>query len=207
MSFRIHLLGRAEPKTRWYWVILVAVEALPVGNKPPTAVSVRISTGKRHDFGAAAPLSTKTSSQRRRAGGSAFMPKLVELVGSAWTLCRTAIPIHRLICCSALRTLTSLFLSDFTSASMTRRGCRASSWSRLAERCLGSLVISSPSVPPTFSLVDLNDSLLFSAVYRIFFQKVDIRPPAWVDHAQILLSGERGHCPQGQPCSSSVAKP
>ena len=53
------------------------------GSKPPAAVSVRVSKGERYRFGAAAPLSAKTSSQRGRAGGSAFMPKLVELVGSA----------------------------------------------------------------------------------------------------------------------------
>ena len=47
------------------------------------AVVVRISQGKRHDFGAAAPFLAKTSSLQGRAGGSAFTPKLVEVVGPA----------------------------------------------------------------------------------------------------------------------------
>ena len=47
-------------------MILVAVEALPAGRKSPEAVSVRISTGEKHGFGAEAPLSTKTPSLRER---------------------------------------------------------------------------------------------------------------------------------------------
>ena len=65
---------------------IVAVEVLLVGSKPPAAVGVRISKGERHDFGTTAQLSTKTSSLQGRAGGSAFTPKLVELVGPAGTL-------------------------------------------------------------------------------------------------------------------------
>ena len=67
-------------------MILVTVEALLAESKPPAAVSVRISTSERHGFGAAAPSSTKMSCLRGRAGGLAFMPKLVELVGPAWIL-------------------------------------------------------------------------------------------------------------------------
>ena len=67
-------------------MVLIAVEAVLAGSKPPVAVSVRISTGGRHDFGAAALLSTKTSYLRGRAGGSAVMLKLVELVGPVSTL-------------------------------------------------------------------------------------------------------------------------
>ena len=58
-------------------MVLVAVEAVPAGSKPPVAVSVNISTGERHDFGAALPLSTRASSLEGRAGGSAIMSKLV----------------------------------------------------------------------------------------------------------------------------------
>ena len=47
--------------------------------------------------------------------------------------------------------------------------------------------------------------LLVSAVYRSFLQKVDIRRPEWVGQARILLAEGRVNCPQGQPCSSSVA--
>ena len=64
---------------------LIAVEAEPAESKPPAAVSVRIFRGERHGFGAAAPSSTKTSSLQGRAGGLAFMSKLVELVGPGST--------------------------------------------------------------------------------------------------------------------------
>ena len=40
-------------------MVLVAVEAMPAGGKLPAAVDVRISKGERHNFGAAAPLSTR----------------------------------------------------------------------------------------------------------------------------------------------------
>ena len=33
-------------------MVIVAVEIFPVGSKPPMAVSVRISTGEEHGFGA-----------------------------------------------------------------------------------------------------------------------------------------------------------
>ena len=36
-------------------MILVAVETVPAGSKPPAAVSMRIYTGERHGFGTAAP--------------------------------------------------------------------------------------------------------------------------------------------------------
>ena len=61
-------------------MVFVAVDVSPVGSKPPAADVVRISKGERHGLGAAAPLSTGTSSLQGRAGGSAFMPKLVEVV-------------------------------------------------------------------------------------------------------------------------------
>ena len=57
-----------------------ALEASPVGTKPPAAVDGRISMVGRHDSNAAAPLSTTLSSLQGRAGGPAFTPKLVELV-------------------------------------------------------------------------------------------------------------------------------
>ena len=67
-------------------MVLVAVEVVPAWSKPPAAVGVRISKGEIRDFGAAAPFSTKTSSLQGIAGGSAFTPKLVELLGPDWTL-------------------------------------------------------------------------------------------------------------------------
>ena len=62
-------------------MVLVAVEVLPVGSKPLAAVVASISKGEGHDFGAAAPFSTKTSSLQGRARGSAFTPKVVKLFG------------------------------------------------------------------------------------------------------------------------------
>ena len=62
-------------------MVLVAVEAVPERSKLSAAVGVRISTGETHNFGAVAPLSTRASSLKGRAGGSAFVPKMIELVG------------------------------------------------------------------------------------------------------------------------------
>ena len=67
-------------------MVLVAVEVLPAGSKPPVAVGERIFKGERHNLGVAAPFSTKMSSLQGRAQGSAFTPKLVKLVGPTWTL-------------------------------------------------------------------------------------------------------------------------
>ena len=68
-------------------VVLVVVEAVPAGSKPPAAVGVRISKGERRDFGAAAPLSTRASSlEQGRAGGPVeSSPKLVRHTGSGST--------------------------------------------------------------------------------------------------------------------------
>ena len=64
-------------------MVIVAVEVLPVRNKPPAIFGVRISKSEKHDFGVAAPFLTKTSSLRGRAGIPAFVSKLVELFGPA----------------------------------------------------------------------------------------------------------------------------
>ena len=68
-------------------MVLVAGESLPAGSKPPAAASVRIFTGERHGFGAAAPLSTTASFlQQGRAGCSVdSSPKLVRHIGSRST--------------------------------------------------------------------------------------------------------------------------
>ena len=65
-------------------MILVVVEVLPAGSKPPVAVGEHISKGERHDLGASAPLPTRASSlEQERAGGPVESPlKLVEHVGS-----------------------------------------------------------------------------------------------------------------------------
>ena len=51
-------------------VIIVAVEAVSAGSRPPAVVGLRIFKGERHDFGAAAPLPTRASSlEQGRVGG------------------------------------------------------------------------------------------------------------------------------------------
>ena len=67
-------------------MVLVVVKVSPVGSKPPAAVGERISKDERHDLGAAAPFSTKTSSLQGKAEGLAFTPKQVEVVGPPWAL-------------------------------------------------------------------------------------------------------------------------
>ena len=62
-------------------MVLIAVETVPVGSKPPAAVGVRISKGRIHDFGASAPLSTRASSLQGRAEGSAIMPNIINSSG------------------------------------------------------------------------------------------------------------------------------
>ena len=59
----------------------MAVEASPVGTKPPAAVDERISKDGRHDLGDVAPSSTKMSFLQERSGGSAITPKLIEVFG------------------------------------------------------------------------------------------------------------------------------
>ena len=50
-------------------MVFVALEVSVVGSKPPAAVVVRIFKGGRHDLGAAAPLSTRTSSLEQGSAG------------------------------------------------------------------------------------------------------------------------------------------
>ena len=61
-------------------VVYEAVEASPVGTKPPATVDEGIFKNGRHDSDAAAPHSTTLSSLQGRARGSAFTPKLVKLL-------------------------------------------------------------------------------------------------------------------------------
>ena len=64
-------------------MVLIAVEAVPAGNKPPAAVGVRISTGERQSFGSSASLSTMASSLQGRAEGSVeSSPKLIRHIES-----------------------------------------------------------------------------------------------------------------------------
>ena len=73
-------------------MVLITVEAVLAGMRPPAAVSVRIFTRERHDFSASASLSTRASSLQGRAGGSTIMQKLAKLVGPALTLFAEGLP-------------------------------------------------------------------------------------------------------------------
>ena len=120
-----------DQRVDWSKVVHIAVVVLPVGSKPPAAIVVRISKSERHDFGAASPYSTETASLHGRARGSAFTPKLVEVVfGPTWTL--FAEKLSSCIACTALAApsvRSRAFVSDDPSASMARRDCRTScSW-------------------------------------------------------------------------------
>ena len=177
-------------------MVLVAIEAVLAGSKPPAAVSVRISTGERHGFGAAAPLSARASflQQEIARGSVGSSPKLVRHIGSGSTWAEELSPIITQFAVASSVHLRIL-VSGFSSASMARRGCRASCL-KPAKRCLVSL-ISRP-------YARRNGSSFDSAVYRVVLQIVNICPPTRADHAHIQV-GERGHCPRVQPCSSFVA--
>ena len=89
-TYRIEVLEfissvRQNRRGSWWKVVLVAVEIMPAGSKLPAAVSERISKSGRHDIGAAAPFSTKTSFLQGRTGSSAFTLKLMEYIRSGST--------------------------------------------------------------------------------------------------------------------------
>ena len=108
-------------------LISLAVEASPVGTKPRAAVDERISKDGRHDSDAAAPLSTTIPSLQGRAGGSAFTPKLVELVFGLGSTRRAEKPFPRIACFAvaapSVRSRVFVFACPF--AFMARHGCRA----------------------------------------------------------------------------------
>ena len=164
-----------------------------MGSKPPAAVVVRISKDGRDDLGAASPLLTTTSSLQGRVGGLSIIPKLVELViGPGST--RQAEKLSPCIACTAVATpsvRSRIFVFAGPSASMARRGCRAScSGVSNADLYLSALEEAHPCSCPTL---------------RKLLSSFDIHPPAWVGQTQILLAGGRDHCPRGQPRSPSVA--
>ena len=65
-------------------MVLVALEVVPAGSKPPAVVGVRIFKDERHDFGAAAPLPTRASSLEQGRAGCPVesSPKMVRHIGS-----------------------------------------------------------------------------------------------------------------------------
>ena len=107
----------------------------PGGTKPPAAADERISLDGRHDLGDVALSSTKTSSLQGRSGGSAFTSKLVELVFGPCSTQRAEKLSPRIACTAvaapSVRSRVLVFACP--SASMARRGCRASC-SRRVER-------------------------------------------------------------------------
>ena len=123
-------------------MVLIAVDAVPVGSKPPAAVRVRISAGERYFFGTTSQLSTRASYlvQGRAGGPVESSPKLVKTHRIGIDLLgRRIIPTYYSLCCNVLHTPASLV--NATCAFMARSGYRAS-YSRLAERCLVSLIFS-----------------------------------------------------------------
>ena len=92
-------------------MVLIAVEAVPAGSKPPAAVSVRIFTGERHSFDAAAPLSTRESSLQQQDRVRGLVGGVITEAGETYRveidLGRRAISTHHSIYRSVLRTLVS----------------------------------------------------------------------------------------------------
>ena len=106
-----------------------------MGSKPQAAVVVRIFKDGRHDLGDASPFSTRTLSLQGRAGGSAIMPTLVELVFGPGPARRAEKLSPRIACTdvAAPSVRSRIFVFADPSASMVRRGCRALCF-RLAAR-------------------------------------------------------------------------
>ena len=113
--------------------VLVAVEAVLAGSKPPATVGVRISAGERHGCGASAPLSTRVSSLHRKSWRFRYHDEAGQTRRTAIDPRRRAISVHHSICCrGALGALASL-LVRFYVCLRGSRGCRAS-YSRPAKR-------------------------------------------------------------------------
>ena len=115
-------------------------------NKPPAVVGVRISKGERHDFDAAVPLPTRALSlEQGRAGGLVkSSPKLAELTGSVPTCAEEISPFITISASAAPFMRLRVLVSDGASASMAKRGYRASC-SRPAKRCFVALISSASS--------------------------------------------------------------
>ena len=161
-----------------------------MGTKPPAAVDVRIYMDGRHDLNAAAPHSTTlTSLQGMRAGGSAFMPKLVELVGpgSTWRAEEQS-PCIACAAVAAPSTRSRVLVLACPSASMARRDC-----SVLLMACQ--------------TLVHLLRNFVQHLVPSIesFIQPLTYILQRGLARPKFFLAGGRGHCPQGQPRFPSMA--
>ena len=105
-------------------MVLVAVEASPVGSKPLAAVRMRIFAGESQGFGAAAPLSTRASSlEQGRAGGPMkSSPKLVRRIGWVSPCAEELSPLVARSAAAAPSIRLRVLVSVGASASVARHG-------------------------------------------------------------------------------------
>ena len=109
-------------------MVLIAEEAMPAGSKPSAAVAVRISTGEGHDYGAAAPLSTKTSSGEREVqlscrNRSNLSGRLGPFLQNNYPHASLELQQRRLLCAREASCLL-LRLPPSVSMALVRRVCR-----------------------------------------------------------------------------------
>ena len=104
-------------------IVLIAVEAIPAGSKPSAADdSMRTSIVGRCGFDASATLLTRASPMHfLEARGSAFMPKLVKLIGPSSTLAEKLSPFFTQSA-GAPSVRLRVFIYISTAASVARRG-------------------------------------------------------------------------------------
>ena len=137
--------------------------------KPSAAVDGRISKDGRHDSDAAAPHSTTTASLQGRAG-SAFTPKLVELVFGPGSTRRAEKQSPRIACTAvaAPSVRSRVFVSACPSGSMARPGCRAPCSRRVT--CWSIFLILSKMSSSFLSHRSKKLSILFSCLSSVFSQ-------------------------------------
>ena len=109
-------------------MVLTTIEAVRAGSKPPAADdSIRTPMGGICGFGASAPLLIRAAPMHfSTAEGSAIMPKLVKLVGPSSTFAEELSPLCFARFSAASFVRLRVFMPSSTSASVVRRGCRAS---------------------------------------------------------------------------------
>ena len=105
---------------------LTVVEAVPADSKPPAVDdSMRTSTGRKYDFGASAPLLTRTSPMHFYGAkrGSVVRPKLAKHVWPSSTRSKELLSpcFARSAAASSVR--LRVFVSGSTSASVARCRC------------------------------------------------------------------------------------
>ena len=158
-----------------------------MGTKPPADVDECISKDRRHDSGDISPLSTTTSSLQGRAGGSAITPKLAELVFGPGSNRRAEKPSPSIACTAVAATSVRSRVLVFAGSSAPWRDVAA-------ERPALALLNAVPNI-----------SLSYQVPCLTFHLSFEIHPSVRAGQTRVLLLGERGHCPWGQPRSPSVA--